>query len=218
MNKTIECNAILFDLDGVLIDSSACIERHWQRWAAQHGLDMADVMRVAYGRRTEETIQLVAPHLQAEEEARLLEESEAGDTRGVLPGEGALTLLNSLPVDAWAIATSGTRAVATSRLKHTGLPIPNILVTAEDVTRGKPDPEPYLIAAKRLGIPADRCVVVEDAPAGIEAAWAAGMRSVAIASTHPPQALVKATIIARQLGDIHVEAGSNHHLAIRVDV
>ena len=215
--NTIECDAILFDLDGVLIDSSACIEHHWQLWATHHGLDIADVMRVAHGRRTDETIKLVAPHLDAEEEARRIEESEAGDTRGVLTVEGALSLLNSLPRDAWAIATSGTRAVATTRLKHTGLPVPNILVTAEDVTRGKPDPEPYLAAAKGLGIPADRCVVIEDAPAGIEAARAAGMKSVAVVSTHPARDLAKATIIAWQLKDIHSKAGYNTRLAIWVE-
>ena len=217
MGKTIGCDAILFDLDGVLIDSSACIERHWQHWARRHGLDMADVMRVAHGRRSEETIQLVAPHLDAEEEARHLEESEAGDSRGVLPAEGALTLLNSLPRDTWAIATSGTRKVAVARLQHTGLPIPAVLVTADDVVRGKPDPEPYLKAARGLGIPADRCVVIEDAQAGIEAGCSAGMQTVAIASTYPAQALEKATIIARQLGDIQVEVGEDRRLVIRVE-
>jgi sugar-phosphatase len=192
--NTIECDAILFDLDGVLIDSSVCIEHHWQLWATHHGLDMADVMRVAHGRRTDETIKLVAPHLDAEEEARRIEESEAGDTHGVLTVEEALSLLNSLPRDAWAIATSGTRAAATTRLKHTGLPVPNILVTA-----------------------ADRCVVVEDAPAGIEAAQAAGMQSVAGVSTHPARDLAKATIIAWQLKDIHSRAGYNTRLAIWVE-
>jgi sugar-phosphatase len=155
--NTIECDAILFDLDGVLIDSLACIERHWQQWATRHGLDMAEVMRVAHGRKTDETIRLVAPQLDAAEEARQLEASEANDTRGVLRVEGALTLLNSLPADSWAIATSGTRPVALTRLKHSGLPLPRVLVTADDVVRGKPDPEPYLMAARRLGIPPERC-------------------------------------------------------------
>lgn len=215
--KTIECEAILFDLDGVLIDSTACIERHWQEWATQHGLDLAEVMRVAHGRRTDDTIRLVAPQLDAAEEARQLEASEANDTQGVLRVEGAARLLTSLPMDGWAIATSGTRPVALTRLKHTGLPIPRVLVTADEVLRGKPNPEPYLLAARRLGIPPEKCVVVEDAPAGIEAACAAGMQSVAIASSHPAQALAKATIIANRLRDIQIKTGKDHRLAIRVE-
>jgi sugar-phosphatase len=213
----IDCDAILFDLDGVLIDSYACITRHWQEWARRNGLEWTAIMRVAHGRRTEETIQLVAPHLDVAEEARLIEASEAGDTRGVYPVEGASGLLASLPGETWAIATSGTRAVATSRLKHTGLPIPRVLITADEVSRGKPDPEPYLAAAQGLGVPAERCMVIEDAPAGIEAARAAGMLAVAIASTHSADELGRASLIARQLGDIRVEQGSVCRLAIRVE-
>jgi sugar-phosphatase len=213
----IECDAILFDLDGVLIDSTACIERHWQQWAQQHGLDVANIMRVAHGRRTVETIRLVAPHLLVEEEAKHFAAVEAADTHGVITIEGASSLLSSLPIDTWAIATSGTREVALARLHHAGLPIPSILVTAEDVTHGKPDPEPYLVAAKGLGIPPDKCVVIEDSPAGIDAARSAGMQTVAIATTHTHHSLGKANAIARRLGDIHIEKGSSRRLAIRIE-
>ena len=213
----IECDAILFDLDGVLIDSTACIQRHWQQWAEQRGLDIAKIMQVAYGRRTIETIRLVAPYLWAEEEARHLAAIEAVDTQGVITIEGASALLHSLPMDAWAIATSGSRDVATARLKQAGLPVPSVLVTAEDVARGKPDPEPYLAAATGLGIPADRCAVLEDSPAGIEAACSAGMRTVAVATTHAPHHLANANAIARHLYDIHVADGSSRRLAIRID-
>jgi sugar-phosphatase len=213
----IECDAMLFDLDGVLIDSTVCIKRHWQQWAQQHSLDMANIMQVAHGRRTVETIRLVAPHLCAEEEAEHFAAVEAADTQGVITIEGASPLLNSLPMDTWAIATSGTRDVATARLKHVGLPIPSILVTAEDVTSGKPDPEPYLAAAKGLGIPADKCVVIEDSPAGIEAGCSAGMQTVAIATTHAHHDLGKANVIARHLCDIHIENGSSCRLAIRIE-
>lgn len=127
------------------------------------------------------------------------------------------TLLNSLPAETWAIATSGTRDVATARLHHAGLPIPRVLVTGDDVTNGKPDPEPYLAAAKGLGIPADRCVVIEDSPAGIEAACSAGMQTVAIATTHPYRDLGKANVIARRLSDIHIENGSSCRLAVRIE-
>jgi len=126
-------------------------------------------------------------------------------------------LLNSLPMDTWAIATSGTRDVATVRLKHAGLPIPTILVTAEDVTNGKPDPEPYLAAARGLGIPADHCVVIEDSPAGIGAACSAGMQTVAITTTHTHYNLGNANVIARHLSDVHIENGSTCRLAIQIE-
>lgn len=212
----IECDAILFDLDGVLIDSEACIERNWRAWARRYGLDWAEIKQLAHGRRTEETIRLVAPQLDAVEEARQFEAAEAGDTQGVRRIEAAAGLLESLPAEAWAIATSGTRAVATARLIHTGLPIPSVLVTAEDVTRGKPDPEPYLAAARGLGVTAEHCVVIEDAPAGIAAAYAAGMQAVAIASTHAPEDLAQASLIAGQLGEIQVQAGGKRRLVVSI--
>jgi sugar-phosphatase len=212
----IECTAILFDLDGVLIDSTASITRHWQQWAQRHNLDLTEIMKVAHGRRTIETMRLVAPHLSVEEEAQSFAAIEAADTQGVVTIDGALPLLNSLPPDAWAIVTSGGRDLATARLKSRRLPIPKIMVTAEDVVNGKPDPEPYLVAANVLGIPADQCVVVEDSPAGIAAASAAGMRSVAIASTHAYHELEAATTIARQLSDIQVDNGIDGRLVIRI--
>ena len=212
----IECTAILFDLDGVLIDSTASITRHWQQWAQRHDLDLTEIMKVAHGRRTLETMRLVAPHLSVEEEAQSFAAIEAADTQGVVTIDGALPLLNSLPIDAWAIVTSGGRDLATARLKSRGLPIPRIMVTAEDVVNGKPDPEPYLVAAHVLGIPADQCVVVEDSPAGIAAASAAGMRSVAIASTHAYQELETATAIAGQLSDIQVDNSIDGRLVIRI--
>ena len=212
----IECAAILFDLDGVLIDSTASITRHWQQWAQRHNLGLAEIMKVAHGRRTIETMRLVAPHLPVEEEALHFAAAEAADTEGVVTIDGALPLLNSLPTDAWAIVTSGGRELATARLKSRGLPVPRIMVTAEDVVNGKPDPEPYLVAAHVLGIPADQCVVVEDSPAGIAAAGAAGMRSVPIASTHAYRELETATAIARRLSDIQVDSGIASRLVIRI--
>ncbi len=212
----IECTAILFDLDGVLIDSTDSIVRHWRQWAEQHNLDLAEIMRVAHGRRTAETMRLVAPHSPVDEEARSFAALEAADTQGVVAIDGALPLLEPLPTDRWAIVTSGTRDVATARLIRLGLPVPRIMVTAEDVVNGKPDPEPYLVAANILGIPAGQCVVVEDSPAGIAAAQAAGMRSVAVASTHAADELETATAIARQLSDIQVQNCPDGRLVVRV--
>ena len=199
-----DCDAVLFDLDGVLVDSAVCVERHWRRWAAEHGLDSEEIMRFAHGRPTVETIRLVAPHLPAELEAARLDASEAFDTDGVVAILGAAELLRSLPRDVWAIATSGTRDTAVTRLGHTGLPLPAVLITADDVKRGKPDPEAYLLAAAKLDVTPERCVVVEDAPAGIEAGHAAGMRVVALATTHSHAELSAADVTAAQLADVRV--------------
>jgi sugar-phosphatase len=203
MNQMV-CDAILFDLDGVLVDSIACVEAQWHRWAAKHGFDVETLLAVAHGRRTAETIATIAPHLDCESEAAELERGEETDTTGVYEVRGALELLSNLPADAWAVATSGNRTTALTRILHVGLPEPAALITADDVSRGKPDPEPYLCAARRLGVPASGCVVVEDTPVGVHAARAAGMRVIAVASTHPPDAIQNADMVLDQLLDLVV--------------
>lgn len=205
----LECDAVLFDLDGVLVDSTACTVRHWRQWAAEHDLDHDEVMRVVHGRPTVETISLVAPHLPAKEEAARLDAAEAFDTDGVTGIEGAAQLVRFLPSDAWAVVTSGTRDTAMTRLTHTGLPIPSVLVTADDVERGKPDPDAYLLAAAKLGVRPEKCVVVEDAPVGVSAAHSAGMRVVAVATTHSQIELQEAEVRAKQLTDIRVFRNDN---------
>ena len=218
-NALVECDAILFDLDGVLIDSRICIVRHWREWAHQHGLDLAAIMQVAHGLRTVETMRLVAPHLDAEEEAERFTEAEVVDTEGVVAIEGASQLLNRLPQDVWAIVTSGSKELAMARLRQAGLPIPRTLVTADDVKQGKPAPEPYLVAAKRLGVAASRCVVVEDAPAGIEAARAAGMQVIAITMTHSRDELLGQGWVIDRLSALHVAAGEGRgsRLVIQIE-
>ena len=191
--------AILFDLDGVLVDSTECVERSWRNWAARHGLDPDRVLEVAHGRRTMETIPLVAPHLVVADEVAFLEGAESHTTEGVYEVPGARGLLERLPVDAWAIVTSGVRSVATLRIRHTHLPMPRVLVCADEISRGKPDPEGYLTAAQRLGKLAAECVVIEDTPAGLEAARAAGMQSIGIAGTYPAPALTMADLVVSSL-------------------
>ena len=205
--QQLECTAILFDLDGVLIDSTECITRHWQEWAEQHDLDIAAIMAVAHGRRTIETMRIVAPHLPLDEEVGRFEAAEVLDTQGIITIDGARALLDSIPPGAWAIVTSGSRALATARLQSRGLPVPPVMVTADDVVNGKPHPEPYITAAQVLGLSAGECIVVEDSPAGLAAAAAAGMRSIGVAATHAPAELVKATVIAGALRDIQVAGG-----------
>ncbi|MFL5563701.1 MAG: HAD-IA family hydrolase [Gemmatimonadaceae bacterium] len=200
----LRCSAVLFDLDGVLVDSAECVERTWRGWAIHHNLDPAHVIEFAHGRRTIETIGLVAPHLSAADEARILEASDPMTTNGIYEVPGARRLVEGLPPDAWAIVTSGVRAVATLRIRHTGLPMPSVLVCADEIQRGKPDPEGYLLAARRLGYSPAECVVVEDAPPGIEAAHNGGMRAVAISATYPSAALQSADLIVPSLAALRI--------------
>lgn len=201
----LECDAVIFDLDGVIIDSDKVAERHWRIWTARHGVPFSRVLEIHHGRPTIETIRLVAPHLDAPVEARGKENAEAEDSDGVALYPGADALLRSLPRDRWAVATSGTRRTVFLRLAQLGFPEPPILVTADDVARGKPAPDPYLLAAERRGVPPARCVVVEDAPAGVAAARAAGARVVAIASTHPRESLTGADAIVPALTALRIE-------------
>ena len=206
--ETIRCAAILFDLDGVLMDSGAAVERAWTRWAAGHGLDAAGVLAEAHGRRTQDTIRAVAPWLDVEAETRGLEAGESDDTDGVVALPGAASLLESLPADRWAVATSGSRRLATTRLAHGGLPIPRVLVTAEDVERGKPDPQPYLAAAAALGVGASHCLVVEDAPAGIAAGKAAGAAVLAVTTTFAVSELGAADYLASSLAGMTLRSAT----------
>jgi mannitol-1-/sugar-/sorbitol-6-phosphatase len=203
------CRAILFDLDGVLVDSTACIERHWTRWAKRHGLDPDRVVRAAHGRPTVETMREFAPHLSAEQESARMEEGEAGDTDGVFAFPGAGELLRSLPEGAWAVATSGTRRTAGNRLVQTGLPVPRVLITADDIQQGKPHPEPYLLAAQGLGLAASDCVVVEDAPPGVASGRAAGARVVAVTTSHQAKELASADAIVGEIRDIRIVSDAN---------
>ena len=181
---TIHCAAVLFDLDGTLVDSTPCVERIWRTWAIAQGLDAEALLQISHGRPTIDTVRLVAPHLDVVSEARLMDASAAIDLEGVIEAPGASRLLQAIPTEAWAIVTSGNIPIATSRLAHVGLPIPEVLITTEAVSHYKPHPEGYLKAAQRLGIAPEDCVVIEDAPVGIQAAKAAGMRSIAVATTY----------------------------------
>ena len=214
-----DCEAILFDLDGVLVDSTRSVERVWRAWAERHGLDTARVVEVAHGRRAVETVRLFAPHLDAEAEAKKLEQAEIEDIAGLRKGDCAVALLAALPSGSWAVVTSGTRALATTRLRRTGLPIPRVLVGAEDVEKGKPDPECYLKGAQLLGATAKRCVVVEDTPAGIQAARSAGMVAIAVTTTHRALELSDADAVVRTLCDVHLEvrgAAESSELGLRL--
>ncbi|MDQ1294073.1 MAG: mannitol-/sugar-/sorbitol-6-phosphatase [Actinomycetota bacterium] len=179
----LRCSAILFDMDGVLVDSIPLIEKHLRAWAEHHSLDPRKVIQASPGRTNEELVREVAPHLDPLREGQLLLEREVADVEGLQACPGACRLLGSMPADQWAVVTSGHRPVAMNRLEAAGLPLPGILVTADDVLRGKPDPEGCLSAAHQLGVSPQDCLVIEDAAAGILAARAAGMLSLLVTRT-----------------------------------
>ncbi len=200
----LSCSAILFDLDGVLVDSRPAVERQWTVWAREHNLEPADVIPVAHGRPSIETIRQLAPHADAEAENRIMEQREIADLEGVRAIAGSADLLARLPRDRWTVVTSATRQLAIVRLRAAGLPVPAAMVTAGDIRRGKPDPEPYLKGAAALRMQPRECVVIEDAPSGIRSAKAAGMRVLAVPATYAVEALRQADVVLKRLSDLRL--------------
>jgi mannitol-1-/sugar-/sorbitol-6-phosphatase len=178
----IACGALLFDMDGVLIDSMPAVARVWTGWAIEHGFDPAEVVRAAHGRPSLTTVREYLSNADHLAENREVERREIEDTEGMVALPGAMELLTSLPRERWAIVTSCTRPLAEVRLRAAGLPCPVVLVTSSDVKHGKPAPDPYLKAAEVLGFPPGDCIVVEDAPAGVRSGKAAGARVIGIST------------------------------------
>jgi sugar-phosphatase len=213
---TFSCSAILFDLDGVLVDSTRAVDREWREWAARKGVDGDAIMAIAHGVRTIEVIRRVAPHLDAEAEANAIENHEAGDQRGVTVMPGAVDLVRSIPEGRWGVVTSGSRLLARNRLRFCGLPVPEVLVTSDDVVNGKPHPEPYLKGAELLGFVPGECLVLEDAPAGIEAARAAGMKVIGVASTYGAEKLEEANAVVGRLAAIQLSVNGTGVLRLEI--
>jgi len=205
------CSALLFDLDGVLIDSTPAVARVWTRWAVEHGFDPETVVHKAHGRPSRITIRELLPHADVDLENREVERREIEDLDGVVLLPGAGQLVDSLPPDRWTIATSCTRPLAEVRLRAAGLPIPMNMITSSDVKIGKPDPEPFLKAAAKLGFAASDCIVVEDAAAGVRAGKAAGARVIAFLTTMTRRDLedARADWIVRNCADIAVSSDSS---------
>jgi sugar-phosphatase len=185
----IECRALLFDMDGVLIDSTAAVARVWKRWASEHGFDPETVASRAQGRPSITTIRELLPHADHLAENREVERREMEDLAGVTACPGAREMLSLLPTDLWALVTSSTKPLAEVRLRAAGLPIPKLFVTGSDVVNGKPHPEPFLKGAALVGFPPEQCIVVEDTPAGIRAGKLAGARVLAFRTTMPDSEL-----------------------------
>jgi mannitol-1-/sugar-/sorbitol-6-phosphatase len=207
----LRCAAILFDMDGVLIDSTPAVARVWTRWAIEHGFNPTEVVARAHGRPSLTTVREYLPNSNHELENREVERREIEDLEGVIPLPGTLDLISKLPRERWTIVTSCTRVLAEVRIRAAGLPLPKNMITSNDITNGKPHPEPYLKAAAILGFPASDCVVVEDAPAGIRAGKAAGAKVIAFRTTAPESELhaAGADWILNNCADITVaESGS----------
>ncbi len=179
----VACSALLFDLDGVLIDSTHAGARVWRQWAIERELDPAKVVSRAHGQPTIRTVREFLPAADHEAEAREIDRREIADVAGVVAWPGARELLLALPENRWTMVTSCTRALATARIAAAGLQVPDLIVTADDVVHGKPAPEPYLQAAALLDAAPDDCLVVEDVPVGVRAAKAAGARVIALRTT-----------------------------------
>ncbi|NWA28426.1 HAD family hydrolase [Pseudomonas gingeri] len=177
--------AFLFDMDGTLLNSIASAERVWARWAERHGLDVQAFLQTIHGVRSIETVRRQnLPGVDPEREAAAITQAEIDDVEGVIAIEGAKAFLASLPPERWAIVTSAPRALAERRMAAAGLEFPALVITAEDIAHGKPAPDCYLLAAQRLGVRPQDCLVFEDAPAGITAGEAADARVVVISATH----------------------------------
>lgn len=219
----ISADALLFDMDGTLIDSTPAVRRCWRTWAAEYGLGEDEFARVAgHGRPAAEIIADALPAERlagggAERALRRIEELECADTAGTVPLPGALELVTSLPGDHWAVVTSATGRLAAVRLEVSGIR-PPLLVSADDIDRGKPDPEPFLLGAEKLGVDPARCVVLEDAPAGLAAARAAGMRSVALTTTHKAAELAeyRPEAIVDSLAQVRVVAQPTGALLVHI--
>lgn len=198
--------SVLFDLDGVLVDSSATIWQAWKEWAAHHGLDADATFAMGHGRQTLDHIRVAAPHLANAAEEKRIDDLEARYADAVRPLPGAAALVSQLDGTDWGVVTSCSAAAATVRLAQAGIPTPRVLVHAEQVARGKPAPDGYLLGAHLIGVDPADVVVFEDSPTGISAAKAAGMRVVAVSTTHPEQELSEAGWRIRTLADVRVAA------------
>jgi sugar-phosphatase len=189
--------AFLFDMDGTILTSIKAAERVWGQWAASHGLDVDAFLPTIHGKRTEETVRaLNLPGVDPVQEAAFITRAEIEDVAGIEAIVGARDFLASLPRERWAIVTSAPRALAQARIAAVGLPMPAVLVAAEDVERGKPAPDPFLLGAAKLGVAPGDCLVFEDTPAGLQAAKSAGMASIVVTTTHAHP------LETAQLGDV----------------
>jgi sugar-phosphatase len=209
---------VLFDMDGVLISSTAADERTWLRWARYHGMEGSFSLRATHGRRSIDTLRLLRPDLDMASEVLRIEEFDAEDQRGVVSLPGAERLIRSLPADAWAVVTSASEAIMKRRLDAAGIAPPLHFISGDRVTHGKPNPEAYEQGARILGLSPSECLVVEDAPPGIEAGKAAGCPVLATLTSHGRDELAQADWIVPSLEQVSASLGQDARIAIHLDL
>jgi mannitol-1-/sugar-/sorbitol-6-phosphatase len=200
---------ILFDMDGVLVSSIGSVVRCWRRWAELYDIPNAEVYEVPHGQRAIDIVKILRPDIDPEEGLRVIEDMEMEDTADLVVLPGVKALLESLPMERWAIVTSATRRLLLGRLKAAGLPLPERIISGDMVERGKPDPEPYRRGAALLGLRPEECVVVEDAPSGLGAGVAAGCRVLGVLGTHSVEELEGASWIVPSLEELVVTSNAD---------
>lgn len=210
-------HGILFDMDGVLISSTAADERCWLLWAKHHNMEGAFSLQSTHGRRAVDTLGAIRPDLDPIAELRRLEDYDAADYSGLIILPGVERLLASLPADRWTIVTSATVRLLEGRLRHAGLPVPTVLVPADRVTNGKPHPEPFLTGAKLLGFAPADCIVIEDSPAGVTSGKAAGSRVIAVLSSHTREQLPGADQYIDSLEQVSAIVNADGTLTLRLN-
>jgi mannitol-1-/sugar-/sorbitol-6-phosphatase len=213
-------DAVLSDLDGVLAHSVAVVEAAWAWWAERVGVDAERLLTEIHGVRAEETVARVVREqglaVDRDAEVAAIEARELELITGTVAIPGAVAFAAAVPPARFAVVTSGSWAIASARLQAVGVPVPRVFVTADDVTAGKPDPGAYLAAARGLGFPPTRCLVLEDSPAGIAAGRAAGATVVGVATTHAASALVAADVVVGDPGCLDVEVAADGTVAVVV--
>lgn len=200
----IPCQAVLFDMDGILISSVASVERSWTKWALMRGIDPETAIRAAHGCRAIETVALLRPDLDSTAELKLIEEIELADGKGLGVLPGVLPLLAALPPNRWTVVTSATERLARLRMTLSGIPVPQHIIHADSVTEGKPTPAPFLAGAKLLGFAPEDCVVFEDSSSGVIAGRAAGCAVVATPFSHSIASLSAANYLVKDLTGVAV--------------
>jgi len=214
----IRCKAILFDMDGTLVDSTAIVERAWGNWAARHNLSLSDILAFSHGRPTISTLEQFRPGQDHTSDLEELARFEENETAGILAVPGAAEILDTMQRQnhPWALVTSAWRKLAETRVLAAGLPFPTVIVPIDEIQNGKPDPEGFLHAAAQLGVAPQDCIVFEDTRPGIDAGLRAGMQVIALLTTCPAEQLNHDPLI-RDFRDVQIQAEGdflNIHLRI----